>query len=341
MTTQLGRTRPLRGDPPEHADRRPGKLDDPSAEEQAALDALADYRQWDSGYASSRRPGRRQLGYGLIDSPAGTGLDRREVPGLDRLRRPPRERVQPRRAPRQRDDVLGDWLRRILGPAVLGELQGKGRERPVDLPTGVAVSPRSSAEIAAAMVEPRFNIMHWREMPRAATSPLSSSRRCSSRTSAGSSRPSAKSSARARPARHRGAQYRRGNFQRPPAQIAAFGRQLHLSGALVGRAARPGDQALRLQTFEHRRKGGRIQLQRRGDVLDRQRLPARLSRCPTVRASPDIADGSARAASSNGRYTASTARLVTASAKHTWRSSDSGSMSAATPSLIARSYTLD
>ena len=38
--------------------------------------------------------------------------------------------------------------------------------------------------------------------------------------------------------------------------------------------------------------------------------------------------------SSSGRYTASTARLVTASAKHTWRSSDSGSTSAATALVV-------
>ena len=45
--------------------------------------------------------------------------------------------------------------------------------------------------------------------------------------------------------------------------------------------------------------------------------------------------------SSNGRYTASTARFVMASAKHTWRSSASGSTSAATELVMLSPYHLD
>ena len=51
------------------------------------------------------------------------GLDPREVLGLDRLRRPSREHLEPRRAAGQRDAVLGDRLGDVVGPAVLGELR--------------------------------------------------------------------------------------------------------------------------------------------------------------------------------------------------------------------------
>ena len=50
------------------------------------------------------------------------GLDRGEVLGVDRLRRASRERADPGRDARQRDDLLGHQCRDLLGPPVLGEL---------------------------------------------------------------------------------------------------------------------------------------------------------------------------------------------------------------------------
>src|SRR6266700_436815 len=56
----------------------------------------------------ARRPGR---------------LDRREILVLDRLRRPPRDRADPRRVSRQRDVVLATGHRSFVRAAVLGKLQ--------------------------------------------------------------------------------------------------------------------------------------------------------------------------------------------------------------------------
>jgi len=56
----------------------------------------------------ARRPGR---------------LDRREILVLDRLRRPPRDRADPRRASRQRDVVLATGHRSFVRATVLGKLQ--------------------------------------------------------------------------------------------------------------------------------------------------------------------------------------------------------------------------
>src|SRR5262245_22461492 len=55
-------------------------------------------------------------------------VDRREVLGLDRLRRRPPQPLHARTAPRQRDRVLVHRHRRVLGPSLLGE-RGSGRHR--------------------------------------------------------------------------------------------------------------------------------------------------------------------------------------------------------------------
>src|SRR6266511_4223441 len=69
--------------------------------------------------ARDSTPDDRLLATGLAGGPV--RLDRREVLGLDRLRRPPRERAHPRRAARQPDALLAHRDRGLLGAAVLGE----------------------------------------------------------------------------------------------------------------------------------------------------------------------------------------------------------------------------
>ena len=61
------------------------------------------------------------------------GVDHREVLGLDRLRRPSRERLVTRRDARQRDAVLDDRIGHVVGADLLGELrsgQASGRHDP-------------------------------------------------------------------------------------------------------------------------------------------------------------------------------------------------------------------
>ena len=77
-------------------------------------------------------------------------LDRREVLGLDRLRRPPRERPDPRRAARQRDALLAARHRRLVGPPLLGEhppgqpvdLRPAGDT--LDIPAGCSIFPKET-----------------------------------------------------------------------------------------------------------------------------------------------------------------------------------------------------
>ena len=117
---------------------------------QAASDAAADTRLRPDRFAG--RPG---------------GLDPGEVLGVDRLRRPSRERPRPRRAFGQRHAVLGDGDRRLLGSSLLGELRRRAPHRPqgrrADRRRGFPTRDRHAG--AALDGDVNFsNIQHWSEM---------------------------------------------------------------------------------------------------------------------------------------------------------------------------------
>ena len=97
------------------------------------------------------------------------GVDPREVLGVDRLRRPPGEHPQPRRAARQRHALLGDRVGRLVGPALLGELRPGAAHRPQGRPCRPAwrCSRRRSCTPVRRWMEGNFtNIRHWNEMPK-------------------------------------------------------------------------------------------------------------------------------------------------------------------------------
>ena len=129
VTTGIGAidAGPLRRDPPQHDHRPAGQghaAPTSPTPSRRRSPTTATTRQWGTGYSKQQSTRPQTLGYALVDSPVGPdGVDRREVLAVDRLRRPPRERADPRRDARQRDALLAAGQRRVVGPAVLGELQ--------------------------------------------------------------------------------------------------------------------------------------------------------------------------------------------------------------------------
>jgi pimeloyl-ACP methyl ester carboxylesterase len=100
----------------------PATFDDLTERERAAIASLEHSAEWDSGYSKEHATRPQTIGYALVDSPtAPVRLDHREVLGLDRLRRSPRERDRTRRAARQPDAVLAAPHRRLRRPALLAE----------------------------------------------------------------------------------------------------------------------------------------------------------------------------------------------------------------------------
>ena len=110
---------------------RPDTEGQPTPEEARALQGLKYYADWDSGYSkqqSTRPQNSRLWAHGLAER-AGR-VDSGEIPGLDRLRRSPREHPWPRRAARQCHALLGERDRRLVGPSLLGELRAQAPDRP-------------------------------------------------------------------------------------------------------------------------------------------------------------------------------------------------------------------
>jgi hypothetical protein len=130
VTAQIGRNRghcaAIHTNPPVGWPPADG-VDNPTDEERQALAAFAHYQRrlgllhaavhsaTDARVRASGLPGRTAR------------LDRGESLVVDRLQWPPRERGQPRRDPRQRDDVLAHRRRSLLGTPVLGESRRKVR----------------------------------------------------------------------------------------------------------------------------------------------------------------------------------------------------------------------
>ena len=88
--------------------------------EQADLAAMGAFMEKGAAYQQIQGKNPQTLGYGLNDSPAGPrGLDRREVPRVDRSRRRPRDRGHARSDPHQPHRLLGDRHDQLVGAALL------------------------------------------------------------------------------------------------------------------------------------------------------------------------------------------------------------------------------
>ena len=110
---------------------RPNVVGEPTPEEARALKGIKYYADWDFGLleAASDAAADTRLRPDRFARRPG-GLDPGKVLGMDRLRRPSRERPRPRRAFGQRHAVLGDGDRRLLGSSLLGKLRRRAPNRP-------------------------------------------------------------------------------------------------------------------------------------------------------------------------------------------------------------------
>ena len=140
--------------------------------------------QWDSGYSTQQRPGRRPLGYGLADSPAGqlAWILEKFWAWTDCDGHP--ENVLTR--DEMLDNVMLYWLTRhgdLVGPHLLGELRPRLAARRVNVPTGFAVYPEGdrAAGPRVGRASSTRTSCTGASTTRAATSPHS---RCPRRSSA-------------------------------------------------------------------------------------------------------------------------------------------------------------
>ncbi|MEM8745460.1 MAG: epoxide hydrolase [Actinomycetota bacterium] len=143
---------------------RPGSLDDPSPEEQRALQAAMYYQQWDSGYSKQQSTRPQTVGYGLVDSPAGQAAwvlekfwawtdcdgDPLNVLSMDELL----------------DNVMLYWATGAGASSarIYWESFNEREEVEVTVPVGFASFPKEVVPPVKGWVEPMYpGLCHWAE----------------------------------------------------------------------------------------------------------------------------------------------------------------------------------
>ncbi len=140
---------------------------DATPQEQRALDGMAHYRQWDSGYSTQQATRPQTLAYGLADSPAGQAgwILEKFWAWTDCNGHP--ENIFTR--DELLDNVMLYWATNSAASSarLYWESFGKRSTAPVNIPTGVAVFPKEIVTPVRAWMAPRFtHITHWSEMPK-------------------------------------------------------------------------------------------------------------------------------------------------------------------------------
>ena len=145
---------------------RPTPSDPPTPAEQRALDGLAYYQAWDSGYSKEQSTRPQTIGYALTDSPIGQAAwilekfwawtdsdgDPLNVLGRDELL----------------DNVMVYWLTETAASSarIYWESFGSIEQQPITVPTGVSVYPREIVQPVRKWMEAGDyrNIQYFAEM---------------------------------------------------------------------------------------------------------------------------------------------------------------------------------
>jgi pimeloyl-ACP methyl ester carboxylesterase len=146
---------------------RPRSLDDPTPEEQRALERLAYYRDWDSGYSKQQSTRPQTIGYGLADSPSGQAawILEKFWAWTDCDGHP--ENVLTR--DELLDNVMLYWINGngASSARLYWESFGRGARHVVDIPSGFAVFPKEVVPPVRSWVESTYtDICHWAEYDR-------------------------------------------------------------------------------------------------------------------------------------------------------------------------------
>jgi pimeloyl-ACP methyl ester carboxylesterase len=147
----------------------PETMNDLKPNEQAALEAMTFYAQWDSGYSKQQSTRPQTLGYGLADSPVGqmawvvekfyawTDCER------DGIKHP--EHVINR--DELLDNVMLYWLNNTGASSarLYWESFNNPSMQPIAMPTGCSIFPKEIFRSSRRWAEQRFqNLIHWNEL---------------------------------------------------------------------------------------------------------------------------------------------------------------------------------
>ena len=145
----------------------PDTMGDLTPAEQQALQGMAYYRDWDSGYSKQQSTRPQTLGYGLVDSPVGqmawifekfwrwTDCDGHPENALTR--------------DEMLDNVMLYWLTRsgASSARLYWESFGNPRDGEIATPTGCSIFPKEIFRCSRRWADRRYsNIIHWNELDR-------------------------------------------------------------------------------------------------------------------------------------------------------------------------------
>ena len=149
----------------------PDTMDNLTPLEQSALEGMAFYRDWDSGYSKQQSTRPQTLGYGLADSPVGqmawiiekfyTWTDCEK----DGIKHP--ENILSK--DELLDNVMLYWLNNCAASSarLYWESFKSTDLNPIDIPVGCSIFPREIFRSSRRWAEKRFsNLIHWNEMER-------------------------------------------------------------------------------------------------------------------------------------------------------------------------------
>jgi epoxide hydrolase len=145
----------------------PGKLDNPTEEEKAALAALSEHRKWGTGYSKEQSTRPQTLGYGLVDSPVGqlAWIVEKFWAWSDCDGHPENAFSRDELL----DNVMLYWLTGTAASSARlywESFRVWGQLNRVELPTGIAAFPKEILKSPRSWCEPMYNITHWAAMPR-------------------------------------------------------------------------------------------------------------------------------------------------------------------------------
>ncbi|TXS92826.1 epoxide hydrolase [Parahaliea maris] len=149
----------------------PETMNNLSAAEQSALEAMGFYQQWDSGYSKQQSTRPQTLGYGLADSPTGQLAWILEKfyawtdCGKDGVKHP--ENALSR--DEMLDNVMFYWLNNAAASSarLYWESFNSPNLDPITMPVGCSIFPKEIFRSSRRWAEKRFTqLIHWNELDR-------------------------------------------------------------------------------------------------------------------------------------------------------------------------------
>lgn len=149
----------------------PETMNDLTPQEQAALESMTFYAQWDSGYSKQQSTRPQTLGYGLADSPVGqmawimekfqawTDCEENGVKHPENVIN--RDELL--------DNVMIYWLNNAGASSarLYWESFNNPSMEPITIPTGCSIFPHEIFRSSRRWAEQRFHqLIHWNELPK-------------------------------------------------------------------------------------------------------------------------------------------------------------------------------